>query len=451
VNRAAALLLLSLSVAVSACAGYRLVEDGRVRAGAVDALKTRLARVRELPFEVPVPVVTMSAAEARAMLERELAEDYAPGELERLSRVYRALGLLPEGVELEDAVLELYAGQLAGFYDPVRRHMVIVEQAVAGGPTTRILEAVLRRDLAGEMLLAHEMAHALQDQHFGIESGRGDLGEDDAQLARRAVYEGDATLAGFAAVSGRLGRRKAVRVAGRLQSAPAELARAYPDVPALVRETALFQYVAGTNFVSWAYRKAGWEGVNALLALPPRSTEQVLHPEKYFVTPEYPLTIRIGGLAPYERGDWPIVEETTLGELVIRILAERFFDRDEAARVAAGWDGDRLIALARAEEMALVWLTAWDSEDDAREFFAAYAEILARKRDRPPVAVEDDRVVASDGAVPYRLERQGSKILAIEGALEADLDELAARIWRRSRYDATLPWMPLDLARTGAH
>ena len=103
--------------------------------------------------------------------------------------------------------------------------------------------------------------HALQDQHYGLEVGRNDLGEDDAELARHAVYEGDATLAGFAVVMGSLGRRSAVSLAGQLEGVPGALAQAYPEIPAAIRETVAFEYVAGVNFVSWAYERAGWDGV----------------------------------------------------------------------------------------------------------------------------------------------------------------------------------------------
>ena len=67
-----------------------------------------------------------------------------------------------------------------------------------------------------------------------------------------------------------------------------QMARDYPDIPALIRESVVFQYVAGVNFVSWAYKNAGWEGVNALLARPPRSTEQILHPGEVLRAPGEP-------------------------------------------------------------------------------------------------------------------------------------------------------------------
>jgi hypothetical protein len=445
VKRLAAVLLL---VTAAGCGNYHLVRAGRVQANVADEVKRELTALRGLDFLEPVPVVAVGESQARTMLDQEVERQFEPGELARISRAYQGLGLLPKGEDLGDAFVALYGRQVAGFYDPITRRMVLVRDALEGGFLTNLVQGVLRRDLTGELVLAHELTHALQDQHFGIDTGRGDLGEDDAQLARRAVYEGDATLAGFGVVLGKLRRSTAVSLAGKLEKIPGELARMYPDIPALVRETVIFQYVAGTNFVSWAYTQAGWEGVNALLSMPPRSTEQVLHPEKYFTHPEYPLAVHLGALAPYLKSDWQVAEDTTLGELIIRILGEQFFAREHAAAIAAGWDGDRMTALIRGDDLALVWLTAWDSDAEAREFFAAYAEILARKHGEA-VAVAPTHgatdVVASAHA-PYYLERRGAKVLAIEGPLDDDLADLGERIWRRSRYDAVVPWAPLDLA-----
>jgi hypothetical protein len=435
--------LVALALA-SGCTGYRLVRNGAVHEGAADKIKAKLVGVRGLQFREPVPVTAVSAVEARAMLEREVRHQFDPGELAAIGRVYVALGLLPAGTDLEKAFLDLYSSQVAGFYDPIDHRMVLVSDALASGFFTRALEGVIRRDLAGEMVLAHELTHALQDQHFGLNTGRADVGDDDAQLAMRAVYEGDATLAGYAAVAGRLRPSGAVSLARKLERVPGQMERSYPEIPALIRDTIVFQYVAGVNFVSWAYKNAGWEGVDALLARPPRSTEQVLHPEKYFVRQENPVRVLIGAMAPYLRGEWQLAEEATLGEFTIRLLGERFFERPRAAEMAAGWDGDRLMALGRGEELVLVWLTSWDGEQDAKEFYAAYATILAGRR--PGAAATTDATVSLGGAQPYYLERRGDKVLAIEGAIEDDLPALADRIWRRSTFEPNVPWVPIDMA-----
>ena len=443
VRRARAALLIVLVAA--GCSSYRLVRDDKLNATAADRVENRLVKVRGLPFRRAVPIVTVNAAEARGLLEREIRREYDPPELAAMSKVYGALGLLPIGTDLEKTMLQLYGSEVAGFYDPIDRRMVLVADALGGDVRMRILGAILRRDLTGELVLAHELTHALQDQHFGLNIGRGDLGDDDAELARRAVYEGDATLAGFAVVMGNLGKGAARSLAGQLGSLPAQIAKSYPDMPAVIRDTLIFQYVNGVDFVSWAYEQAGWDGVNALLSHPPRSTEQILHPEKYFRKPEYPLAIRVGAIAPFVTEGWELSEDATLGELIIRIMMERFFDGARARAVAAGWDGDRLVALTKGAQTGLIWMSAWDTERDASEFESAYREVLARKLGG--VAKPEAAAPAPIGEPAYYLERRGTKVLTIEGPLQPDVDALADQVWRRTTFEPVMPWVPIDLAR----
>ncbi|HEY2387611.1 MAG TPA: hypothetical protein VGK30_11665 [Candidatus Binatia bacterium] len=456
----AAVLALVATLALGGCASYRLLHNGQINAKPAERVKAKLVAVRGLTFRQPVPVEAVSAAQARTMLERELHAQYSSEELATLSRVYATLGLVPAGTDLEKAYLDLYSAQIAGFYDPIDRRMVLVEDAVAPDVTTRILEGVMRRDFAGELVLAHELTHALQDQYYGLDFGRNDLGEDDMQLARHAVYEGDATLAGFAAVLGQLTPSAAVSLAHKLEGVSSAMARAYPQIPAAVRETVVFQYVAGVNFVSWAYQRAGWEGVNAVLAHPPFSTEQLLHPDKYFTRTEYPLSVHVTGVAPYVQDGWQVTENATVGEFLIRVLGEQFLPGPRAQAVAAGWDGDRLLALTRGSDVALVWLTAWDNEAEAAEFFDGYAAILAAKHPgsapvpmAAPASADtaepaaDATVIASSGNAPYRLERRGAMVLAVEGPLDGDLNRAAERVWRHSTSQRVTPWVPIDLAR----
>ena len=436
-------------LAASGCGSYRLIHSGQVNTRAASRVETKLVATRGLRFRLPVPLQAETVAEARTTLERELRAQYSSEDLAKLSRVYGALGLVPSGTNLERAYLDLYGQQVAGFYDPIDQRMVMVEGAITPDLLTGMLEGVLRRDLSGELVLAHELTHALQDQHFGLDVGRNDLGEDDAQLARHAVYEGDATLAGFAVVLGGLKPSQAVALAEKLEGVPGILASTYPDIPDAVRQTLVFQYVAGVNFVSWAYQRAGWDGVNALLSHPPFSTEQILHPEKYFVRAEYPLAVRVSGLAPYLQAGWQVVEDSTLGEFTVQVLGDQFLPRQQAQTMAAGWDGDRLLALGHDDDLALVWLTAWDTEQDAVEFFSAYGAIAAAKHPGAP-ATTAETVLTSAGASPYRIERQGAKVLVIEGPLDGDLGRAAARIWHHSTYQQSIPSAPLDLASRAA-
>src|SRR5262249_62006390 len=72
------------------------------------------------------------------------------------------------------------------------------------GVGLRILGAISGRDPVAELVLAHELTHALQDQHWGIpiEAEAATESHGDRLLAQRALLEGDATWASFACVTG---------------------------------------------------------------------------------------------------------------------------------------------------------------------------------------------------------------------------------------------------------
>lgn len=100
---------------VTGCGSFRVVRNGAVQPGAADKVKRKLVRIRGLEFQDDVPLVAVDAAEARAVLEREVRQQFEPGELARIGRVYVALGLLPAGTDLERAFVDLYSAQIAGF------------------------------------------------------------------------------------------------------------------------------------------------------------------------------------------------------------------------------------------------------------------------------------------------------------------------------------------------
>ncbi|MGH7896465.1 MAG: hypothetical protein ACREQQ_00815, partial [Candidatus Binatia bacterium] len=403
------------ALSLSACS-YAVVRDGTIDAKAATTIERGLEEIRALRFLTRVPMEVKSPEELRVYIRQELDREYSPTEIRGLERIYRKLGLWPDSLDLGQELLKLYDAQIAGFYDPHQAKLFLVPSGVPStGWTIALLQLFLRRDLVNEMLLAHELTHALQDQHFGALALAENLDDDDRALAIHAVLEGDATLAGFAYVFGGLAVESLPDLVQRLGTIPAELAAMLPDTPPLLRDSLVFQYSAGSAFVARAYSQGGWPGVDALLAYPPTSTEQILWPEKYFGRPDTPTEVRLGGLDGYENDPaWTEVETNTFGELTIRILAEGFFDSKRAERTAEGWDGDRFTAFTRGEELHLYWMSSWDSAEDASEFFAAESEMLAIKYPAAERKVEADRVVAG-GEDPYWLERRGDKVLLVWG------------------------------------
>jgi hypothetical protein len=442
---------LLLSLLLSSACSYAIVRNGEINEHKAAAIERGLAKIRGLEFLTPVPMEVKSTDELRRYLQAELNRQYSPEEIRGLQRVYERLGLLPASIDLGEALLKLYSAQIAGFYDPHAGKLFLVPSGVPSpGWMVTVLEFLLRRDLVNEMLLAHELTHALQDQHFGLLAAAEDESNDDRALTLHAVLEGDATLAGFAYVFGGLPERSLLDLVDRLGAVPQEIAAALPDTPPVLRDSLVFQYSAGSRFVALAYLRGGWRAVDALLAHPPSSTEQILWPEKYYVRPDTPTDVRLGGLDEY-RNDaaWSTVEENTLGALTVRILLEGFVDAARADHTASGWDGDRYIAYARDTRLDLYWMSVWDSEAAAGEFFSAEREVLARKFAASAAKLEGNLVTAT-GDEPYRLERRGDKVLLAIGVPTGEARKRMDAIWTKTVFVPQPVQLDLDLATTDA-
>ncbi len=142
-----------------------------------------------------------------------------------------------------------------------------------------------------------------------------------------------------------------------------------------MREPLLFAYLGGARFVQRLWRSRA-ERPAPLGEWLPESTEQLIHTEKLLDQRDPPTSL---GLSEPGAG-WRSRYESDLGELELRIYFNQHLrDRQTAEQAAAGWDGDVYALLARGDELALVWYTAWDSERDALEFEEAYRRVFAAR------------------------------------------------------------------------
>lgn len=379
----------------------------------VAAVATRLEGARHLPLKHPVPTRALGPAEIAAAVDADLQRTFPAGDRARTEATYELVGLVPSGTRLEPAMERMLTTQLAAFYDPHAKVLVIAKQAVGGRDVgLRLFTTVTGRDLVGELVLSHELTHALQDQYWGLPTASepATASNTDRLLARRALLEGDATWASFATVSGgTLDDATRARVLRQMNGLPAELASALPDVPSLLRDALAFQYQGGTIFVDRLLARGGWDAVDRAQGDPPVSTEQVLHPERYLAkTRDEPTPVVLRIPPALEQAGYQLVLADTLGELVMRSLFARVLPAEQAARIAEGWDGDRLVAFARGTDMVVAWMTVWDSERDAVEFAGAITQAV------PATSVE----------------RRGRRVLTLRGPAPPGT---AAQLWAVSR------------------
>jgi hypothetical protein len=400
---------LGATLVLAACGPGRVVRHGEIDTNVLGVVEQGVERVRGLRFTAPVPGRVLDEAGVKRMLDDDLAQEFKPGDLERLSATYARLGLLPPGTALAPVLQELYTDELGALYDPRTKTLAIAAGGLRQQPfSVRVLGFVTGRDLLGEVLIAHELTHALQDQHFGLPTTTPPITDSngDRTIARRALIEGDATLASTAYLGGSLDKKMVQQLSEEVAGIPEELASRHPNVPDVIRTSLAFQYNQGTNFAASAYLRGGWPAVDAAHRDPPVSSEQVLHNEKYFDQRDMPVEVTLAGLDALERDGWTRIVEDTFGELDILVLVRTKLP-ERAATVAAGWGGDRFRALQRDGEIAIVWLTAWDTEHDAVEFADAVPDVV------------------SDATV----ERQGDRVLVLIGAARG----IGPAVWKHSR------------------
>jgi hypothetical protein len=385
----------------------------------VAQIAKRVERIRHLRFVHPVRPLFVSHAEAAQMIAAEARGDYPVSAQRSDEEALKLLGLMRPPESLTKASTAVDREQILGFYDDRRRRLVVVREAHAS-------RALL------EITLAHELTHALEDQRFGFHTRRGVT--DDVALSVSALAEGSATevMIEYA--------RRYFR-AGDALSVLAATSQPTTKLPEYVEKSLLFPYEAGLAFVEFFRGESGsWRPLDAIVRLrPPRSVEQVLHPDKY-ASGERPVPMRIPDLASTLGPGWSRTGTSTVGEFDLRMIFEIVGGSpDEAA--AAGWGGGQF-ALWRqggfggescaapciARDVGVMRL-AWDTRSDRRvaedALGKAFEKGLRAKRS------------SLGGGVGLWSSRGGAIALAGEGKQTAVVlapnAQLAARVLDRLR------------------
>ena len=372
------LLALVLGVLAVAFEGGEEEPAAPLRPASVSRIAERVERERGLRFEhVPRPVAVTPARARREGLE-SLDADYPPARRRADAEVLALLGLVPTGTDLGEAVESTLSEAVAGYYDPRTQRLRIVKGAQTAN---RVLY---------EMVLAHELTHALEDQRFGFDLDALAAGGDRA-LAHTALIEGSATALMYRYVEDRFGAEEL------LGGLAASAFQGTGNLPPFLTAQLVFPYTAGERFVGRLLEvgNGGWKVVDAALRFrPPASTEQVLHPDAYLRV-EQPRRVSLRGPVA-ELGDrWRPALRSTFGEWQTQKLLALAGGTGSAA-AAEGWGGDRYALLERGDERALVMRWRWDSRRDEREFAAA---LRAWARERLPDRAGAAAIARRRGAI----------------------------------------------------
>src|SRR5258705_1487722 len=340
-----------------------------------DVVAKEVAKVRGLPLKKPIPNEVVDKDELRKRLLAMAQEEKTKAETKAEGIALARWGMIPYATDYETLLVDPRTEQIAGYYDPDTKKLTISRSA-GDDPAW------------AEMVLAHELDHGLQDQSFDLKKFETlPDAEGDASAARRALVEGDGIALMLEVVLARNGVpvpwsnpqvtdaiEKAMAVPGNGDS--------LDKAPLAIREAMIFPYRSGFTFVAALRRRQPWSAVDAAFARPPKSTEQIIHPERYLAD-DQPVPVAID--APPSLRGYTLAHTTVWGELGFSLfLRSHAVAPAPAAEAAAGRGGDRGIVLTRdtdkrPDRAVGVARMEWDSEADAIE--AAEAAVKAMDAD----------------------------------------------------------------------
>ncbi|MCL2877649.1 MAG: hypothetical protein FWF13_02585 [Acidobacteria bacterium] len=403
-----------LCLIVTAPAAAQQVDESRILK-ALDELVETTARVRELEPKGPIQKGIKSREEITGYMTRKIYEDYQPERILLEEKMLKKTGLLPEKINYQQSVVNLLTEQVQGFYDPEERILFIASWLPMSDQ---------------ESVMMHEITHALQDQHFDLQArfraGR-NSDNDDYLLAQQALYEGDATVAALQFTIAPFKRHFSelpdlafimeTQMEAEMSKSPVLSA-----TPRFLRETLIFPYGYGASFLQEIWKQnPSWEAVNKIYSDPPVSTEQIMHPEKYYGTRDNPKPVDAAAKAVKLGAEWKISYKSVFGEFMLGQLLELHINKDRARRAAAGWGGDEVLLLENGAGQNAVWVeTEWDTADDAEKFFDAMDEWFRLHYPKVSRYTTPEGFSLIQNGEFNAISREGTGVRIILGITEAD-------------------------------
>jgi hypothetical protein len=394
-----------LALAVLAATPARSDEAALLAVRVAKAQKL-VEKVRGAAFRAPVASALLPEKELETVLAKKLVQDL-PIPFEAYAAGLSALGLIEPSPGLLERLTRLYTRQVVGFYDPAEKRFYVVPERSrdVAGPAGELME---------QLLLAHELTHALQDQRLGLDRRMKALRDStDSLLALQAFLEGEATV---------------LMTEALLESVPEEAREALgadpleqvldglddPDgidgadgVPAYFVRELVFPYAAGTAWVRQKRTAGGWPAVDATYRRIPTTTREILRPGVVL-----PPRLR---LAPADRptprmvpGGGTVSWVDTLGEWVLGTLLEQAGAGDASREAAASWQDDRIVyschgSATGAHGVGFLWRIRSASPEGAARIAALLEPLYATRPApaRPRISVRGEIVeVARSAALP---------------------------------------------------
>lgn len=386
-----------------------------------------------LPIKSAVKRQMTTRAAVESYLNEKFNEDQDAKRMQRSEIVMKKFGLLDRDFDLKPFLLSLLKEQIEAYYDPKSK-------------TVNLLDWVSVDDQ--KPVLAHELTHALQDQHVGLEKWSDQtppdvsttpaddtvhLAKDEIDTAREAVTEGQAMAVMLDNMLKPMGRSlikdpEVVELLKQQMNGTTDspvLARA----PLLLSESLMFPYREGLSFEQDVWMDQGQAAAfSGALDRPPSSSWEIINPREYEKRhlPSVPLLPDIHPLIEKQYRPYDIGQ---VGQLDVHILTGIFGGDDAARDLTPAWDGGIYWAgqlrdatpaeQASTKSIGLLYLSAWKNASAAQEFVDLYVKELGRQYSglKPDAAAQTNAPGGDDAEEQAFSTDEGPMVISKRGRL----------------------------------
>ena len=392
-------------------------EQARQLFSSVDSILQFDSKVTGLPVLETVKRRLVTRDEVEKYLMHQLQNDRDAKRLQSSELVLKKFGMLDRDFQLKPFLIQLLREQIAGYYDDKTK-------------TVNLLDWIPPDEQ--KPVLAHELTHALQDQHIHLEKWDRDddrpmsknvqqdnehIATDEEDTVRDAVVEGQAMAVFIDYVLAPSGKTllTAPQVADKMNEAMGDSSDSptLANAPLLLQRSLIFPYIAGLNFVRAVWTAKGTQAAFAgMLDHPPSSTFEIMNPTAYLTHAPVPL-LKMPDIHSLIDAQYDPYDIGVMGEFDVQVMAELFGGQAAADALAPAWRGG-IYYTAQSKQattasekdstasLALLYLSRWATPQAALAFANLYAAEIPRKYDDAALEPADEND-APDGTIITRI------------------------------------------------
>ncbi len=352
---------------------------------------SQVEKIRGLAFKHPVDCRALSRADFNKLSNEYLFELISLEDFLFQGQLYKGLGLIPEEYDYERCYLENSNDQTEAFYHIFRKEIIIPSDV----PVSL-------------NLMAHELVHALQDQHFNL-----------SKLAKQAVHSTDASLGLGALIEGDAMKVQSMVEQGMHDRSISQVELPGSDrkgcvLPAALQSLFYFPYSFGQLFVDRLFaEEKNFKGVDRAFISPPLSSTEILHKDAYRNFLKSRPVKFVSVLKKMLGIDLPLkpLFRDSIGQYGIRLILGNYLPTQHAILGGKGWQGDEARLFQVGQKRMIQWVSEWSSEAEASEFYVGFMSSLAQ-RSGGTFYLESNRILSRlPGGQTFYLERKSVQVL----------------------------------------